>query len=126
MSPNAQPLEMLFSCCKPFDTMVLFVCHATPYYHNAHLVGIPPGAHYVVYMLLLAGKHILMPFSYTNNNMHVGSMLRLSKYSRHNTSQVRKTFDEFMKANMHQKFCPIQALPSQHIADSILCKFTFT
>ena len=66
--------------------MVLFVGHATPHYHKANLVETPPGTHDVVYMLLLAGKDILMPLSYMNNNMHVEKMLRLYKYGKNNTS----------------------------------------
>ena len=100
--------------------MVLFVSHATPHNYEAHLVYIPPGAHYVVYMLFLARKHILMPFLYTNNNIHVGKLLLLSKYGRHSTSQVRKTFYEFIKVNMKNNlphpgttnamYCPQHAL----------------
>ena len=117
---------MLSTCQEPYDTMVLLVCHAIPHFHEDHLVGLPRGAHYALYMLLLAGKHMIMPFSFTNNNIHVGRMLRHRIYGEHIVSHVCKTFNNFMTANMHQKFCPIQALPAQHIANSIFRQLTFT
>ena len=102
--------------------MVLLVCNAIPHNHKTHLVGLPGGAHYVVYMLLLAGKHMIMPFSYTNCNMHISSMLRFRNYGTHRYSAVTKTFADFMSANMHQKLCPIQG---QHvIGSSILHQIT--
>ena len=103
--------------------MILLVCHAIPHNHEAHLVGLPPGMHYVVYTLLIAGKYMIMPFSYTNCSMHISSMIRFCNYGTHRHSSVNKTFADFMLANMHQKLCPIQG---QHaIGSSILCQLTF-
>ena len=103
--------------------MVLLVCHAFPHNYKAHLVDFPGGAHYVVYMLLLAGKHMIMPFSYTNCNMHISSMLRFRNYGTHRYSAVNKIFADFMSANMYQRLCPIQG---QHvIGSSIFRQLTF-
>ena len=75
VTQNNQALKMIFTCQQPYDQMVLMVCHAILHNHEAHLVGLPPAAHYVAYMLLLAGKLMIKPFSYTNCNMHIGKML---------------------------------------------------
>ena len=103
------------------------VCHVIPHtMHEAHLEGIPPGAHYVAYMLLIAGKHMVLPFSHTNCNMHIGTMLRLRNYGKHKSGVaigVAKTFAEFASANMHQKLCPIQG--QGNVASSILRQLTF-
>ena len=123
VTANTEPLEMLFICQQPYDQMVLMVCHVIPHtMHEAHLEGIPPGAHYVAYMLLFAGKHMVLPFSHTNCNMHIGTMLRFRRYGKHK-SGVAKTFAEFASANMHQKLCPIQG--QGNVASSILRQLTF-
>ena len=98
------------------------VCHAIPHNHEAHLVGLHPGVHYVAYILLLAGKQMIMPFSHTNCNMHIGKMLRFQNYGTHR-NRVNKTFDYFRSANMHQRLCPIQW--HNAIGSSILCQLTF-
>ena len=73
-------------------------------------------------MLLIAGKHMVLPFSHSNCNMHIGKMLRLRRYGTH-TSGVAKTFADFASANMHQKLCPIQG--QRPVANSILRQLTF-
>ena len=105
--------------------MVLIVGHVNPHNCKAHLVDIPPETPYVVYMLLLTGKHCFLPFSYTNNNMHLGKLIRRRYYGICHTTQIRKTFDKFMKANVNQNFCPIQAQGTQRIAPSIFHSLTF-
>ena len=55
--------------------MVLIVAQANLHVQEAELGNIPNGIPYVVYMLLFAGKHIILSFSYTNNNMHLGKFL---------------------------------------------------
>ena len=102
--------------------MVLMVCHAILHNHEAHLVGLPPGVHYVAYMLLLAGKHMIMPLSHTNCNMHIGKMLRFRNYGTHR-NRVNKTFADFRLANMHQKLCPIQG--QRPVGSSILRQLNF-
>ena len=123
VTANTEPLEMLFLCQQPYDQMVLMVCHVIPHtMHEAHLEGIPPGAHYVAYMLLFAGKHMVLPFSHTNCNMHIGTMLCRLCYGEHG-SGVAKTFTDFASANMHQKLCPIQG--QRPVGNSILRQLNF-
>ena len=123
VTQNNQALEMIFTCQQPYNQMVLMVCHVIPHnQHESHLVGIPPGAHYVAYMLLIVGKPMILPFSHSNCNMHIGKMLRLRRYGEH-TSGVAKAFADFASANMHQKLCPIQGQGT--VANSILRQLTF-
>ena len=114
---------MLFTCQQPYNQMVLMVCHAIPHtLHQSHLVGLPPGAHYVAYMLLIAGKHMVLLFSHSNCNMHSRKMLRLRHYGTH-TSGVAKTFADFKSANMHQRLWPVQG--QCPVENSILRQLNF-
>ena len=122
VTPNNQALKIIFTCQEPYKRMVLLVGHAIPHNHETHLVDLLGGAHYVVYMLLLAGKHMIMPFSNTNWNMHIGGMLRFQNYGKLKNG-VNKTFANFMSANMHQMLCPIQWQIA--IRSSILRQLTF-
>ena len=79
--PNTQFYNHILAYPEPLSLMVLIVGHVNPHDHKVHQVDIPPGAPYVVYMLLLAGRHCFLPFSYTNNNMNLGRSARPSTSS---------------------------------------------
>ena len=71
LNPNIKPFDNLLSGQDPGPHMVLIVAQANPHDYKAGRVDILDGIPYVVYMLLFAGKHIIIPFPKTNDNMHL-------------------------------------------------------
>lgn len=70
LTPNTRSFDNLLSCQELGAHMVFIVAQANPHDQEAAQVDILNGKPYVVYMFLIAGKHIITPFSYTNNIMH--------------------------------------------------------
>ena len=117
LTPNTRRFNNLLSCQEPGAHMVFIVTQANPHDQEAGWINIPDSKPYVVYMLIIARKQIIIPFSYTNNNIHLGWLIQHQEYVKHRNN-IRKTFNEFMRANMNQKFCPVQGL--QWAADNVI------
>ena len=96
----------LFSCKDPADNLILIVAVAKVHAHEKDQMGTPKDENFTVLLLLHQKEpHACLPFSNTNANLHLGTMIRSPNY------KTSGTFDNYMKNNVNHKLVPVQHPP---------------
>lgn len=104
---NGKPFGGLFSCTDPEPDTILIVVVPIATTNRKMLVICPKNRTYYMLMLLFQDSlYMLLPFSHTNMNLHLGKLLRNNDYGKF--SNTKKAFNNYMKHNVNQKISPIQ------------------
>lgn len=93
----------LFSCKEPKHNPILIVAVANTHSKEKITRGIPNYKQFRVLLLLFQeALHVLLLFSYTHMNLHLGNMIRNMDYG------ASFSFYECMKKDVNYKLVPIQ------------------
>ena len=93
----------LLSCKESEHNPILIVAVANAYEFEKNTCGIPWYNQFTVLMLLFEeAPHIVLLFSTTHMNLHLGKMITNMNYQQSNT------FDQYMINNVNHKLVPIQ------------------
>ena len=96
----------LFTCTDPEFHPILIVAMAKVHAQYKKDKGSAPrNENFAVLLLLFQWEHVCLPFSNTNMNLHLGTMIRHKDYKKNST------FDKYMRKNVNQKLVPIQNIP---------------
>ena len=106
----------LFTCKDPADNLILIVAVAKVHSHEKGHMGTPQDENFTVLLLLHQKEpHACFPFSNTNANLHLGTMIRSPNY------KTSGTFVKYMKNNVNHKLVPVQhSPPGKHTIERAL------
>ena len=96
----------LFACTDPeFNPILIVAVTKVHAQYEKDKDSAPKNKNFTVLLLLFQSEHVCLPFSNTNMNLHLGTMIRDKDYKKNGT------FDKYMRKNVNQKLVPIQNIP---------------
>ena len=106
LTRGQKTFQDLFTCKDPADNLVLIVATAKVHSNEKDQMGTPQHEDFTVLLLLHQKEpHAILPFSNTDANLHLGTMIRSPNY------KGSVTFTKYMKKNVNHKLVPIQHAP---------------
>ena len=96
----------VFACTDPERHPILVVAVAKVHAQYKKDKGsAPKNENFTVLLLVFQSEHVIFPFSDTNMNLHLGTMIRNKDYRKN------VTFAKYMKVNVNDKLVPVQNSP---------------
>ena len=106
MTRGTKEFDDVFACTNPERHPILIVAVAKVHaQYEKDQASAPRNESFTVLLLVFQSEHVILPFSNTNMNLHLGTMIRNKEY-RNNI-----TFATYMKANVNDKLVPVQNNP---------------
>ena len=106
MTRGTKEFADVFACTNPERHPILVVAVAKLHAQYEKDKGnAPRNENFTVLLLVFQSEHVILPFSDTNMNLHLGTMIRHKDYKKH------LTFDKYMKVNVNNKLVPVQNIP---------------
>ena len=103
MTRGTKEFDDVFACTNPERHPILIVAVAKVHAQYEKDKGSAPrNENFTVLLLVFQSEHVILPFSNTNMNLHLGTMIRNKEY-RNNI-----TFAKYMKVNVNNKLVPVQ------------------
>ena len=107
MTRGTKKFADVFACTNPERHPILVVAVAKVHaQYEKDKASAPRNENFTVLLLVFQSEHVILPFSNTNMNLHLGTMIRHKEYKKH------LTFDKYMKVNVNDKLVPVQNNPT--------------
>ena len=106
MTRGTKEFADVFACTNPERHPILVVAVAKLHAQYKKDKGnAPRNENFTVLLLVFQSEHVILLFSDTNMNLHLGTMILHKGYKKH------LTFDKYMKVNVNNKLVPVQNIP---------------